>query len=274
LLNQCDVLALTKYEQHIQKEEKISMMNLNGKVAFVSGGARGIGAAAALMLAKQGAMVAVNYIQQVDSAQVIVDRIRNAGGKAELAKADVRDAEQVNKAVAHIQTTLGDIDILVSNAHMSFVMKPLMDMQWEEFAQKLNDEMKANFTLTQAILPRMVARQYGRIIYISSNAADVPLPYMGAHGTAKAALNAFSRYVALENAPYGVTANVVSPGLVQTDASSVTPEAVKQQIAAMTPLQRVAVPDDVSGAIAFLASEESRFLTGTCTNVNGGIHMG
>jgi 3-oxoacyl-[acyl-carrier protein] reductase len=249
------------------------MMNLNGKVAFISGGSRGIGAAAALLLAEQGAKVAVNYVQQVDSAQAIVDQIRNGGGEAELARADVRDPGQVEKAVAHIQATLGDIDILVSNAHMSFVMKPLMEMQWEEFAQKINDEMKATFTLTQAILPGMRARKYGRVIYISSNAADVALPYMAAHGTAKAALNAFAKYVALENAPYGVTANVVSPGLVQTDASSYTPDAVKQQIATMTPLKRVAMPDDVSGAIAFLASEESRFLTGTCTNVNGGLNM-
>ncbi|MCR8635221.1 MULTISPECIES: SDR family NAD(P)-dependent oxidoreductase [Paenibacillus] len=248
-------------------------MNLHGKVAFISGGARGIGAATALMLAKQGAMVAVNYIQQEDSAQAIVDRIRNAGGKAELARADVRDPDQVNSAIAHIQTTLGDIDILVSNANMSFVMKPMIEMQWEEFAQKLNDEMKATFTLTQAVLPAMITRKYGRIIYISSSASDVATPYFAAHGSAKAALNAFAKYVALENAPYGVTANVVSPGLVQTDASRYTPEEIKQQIAAMTPLQRVAMPDDVSGAIAFLASEESRFITGTCTNVNGGLLM-
>ncbi|MFC5699989.1 SDR family oxidoreductase [Cohnella faecalis] len=248
-------------------------MNLQGKVAFVSGGARGIGAAAALLLAERGARVAVNYIQQEDSAQAIVDLIRSAGGTAELARADVRDPDQVHSAISHIQSTLGGIDILVSNANMSFVMKPLLAMPWEEFAQKLNDEMKATFTLTQAALPAMIAQKYGRIIYISSNAADVALPYFAAHGSAKAALNAFAKYVALESAPYGVTANVVSPGLVQTDASSSTPESVKQQIAAMTPLQRVAVPDDVSGAIAFLASEESRFLTGTCTYVNGGLLM-
>ncbi|MCD9024746.1 SDR family oxidoreductase [Cohnella silvisoli] len=248
-------------------------MNLHGKIAFISGGSRGIGAATALMLAQQGAKVIVNYVQQEDSAQAIVDRIRNAGGKAELARADVRDPEQVKSVVDPILETLGNIDILVSNANMSFVMKPLIEMQWEEFAQKLNDEMKATFTLTQAILPAMIAQKYGRIIYISSSAADVATPYMAAHGSAKAALNTFAKYVALENAPYGVTANVVSPGLVQTDASRYTPDAVKQHIAAMTPLQRVAMPDDVSGAIAFLASEESRFLTGTSTKVNGGLIM-
>ncbi|CAI6061378.1 SDR family NAD(P)-dependent oxidoreductase [Cohnella sp. JJ-181] len=248
-------------------------MSLHGKVAFISGGARGIGAAAALALAKQGASVAVNYIQQEDSAQAIVDRIRNAGGKAELARADVRDPGQVSDAIARVRATLGDIDILVSNANMSFVIKPLIEMQWEELAQKLNDEMKATFTLTQAVLPAMISRKSGRIIYISSSAAEVATPYFTAHGSAKAALNAFAKYVALEHAPYGITANVVAPGLVETDASRYTPDTIKQQIAAMTPLQRVAQPDDISGAIAFLASEESRFITGTCTNVNGGLMM-
>ncbi|GAA3400155.1 SDR family oxidoreductase [Paenibacillus hodogayensis] len=249
------------------------MKHLNGKVAFVSGGGRGIGAAAALTLALQGAKVVVNYVRQSESAQAVVDRIRQAGGEAALAKADVRDPEQVREALAPIRATWGDIDILVNNAHMSFVMKPVMEMQWEELAQKLNDEMKAAFTLTKIVLPAMIERKYGRLIYISSNAAEAPLPYMAAHGSAKAALDAFVKYVALENAPYGVTANIVSPGLVETEASSETPEVIKRQVAAMTPMQRVAVPDDISGAIAFFASEESRFVTGTCMKVNGGINM-
>ncbi|MDG0810363.1 SDR family oxidoreductase [Cohnella rhizosphaerae] len=236
-------------------------------------GGRGIGAAAALELARLGAKVAVNYVRQAQSAQAVVDQIRQAGGEAALAKADVRDPEQVREALDSIRAAWGDIDILVNNAHMSFVMKPVLGIQWEELAQKLNDEMKAAFTLTQAVLPAMIERKYGRMIYVSSNAADTPVPYMAAHGSAKAALEAFVKYVALESAPYGVTANIVSPGLVETEASSVTPEAVKQQIAAMTPMQRVALPDDLSGAIAFFAGEESRFVTGSCMKVNGGIQM-
>ncbi|MDI4648064.1 SDR family oxidoreductase [Cohnella hashimotonis] len=249
------------------------MNRLHGKVAFVSGGGRGIGAAAALELARLGAKVAVNYVRQAESAQAVVDQIRQAGGEAALAKADVLDPEQVREALDSIRAAWGGIDILVNNAHMSFVMKPVLGMQWEELAQKLNDEMKAAFTLTQAVLPAMIERKYGRMIYVSSNAADTPVPYMAAHGSAKAALEAFVKYVALESAPYGVTANIVSPGLVETEASSVTPEAVKQQIAAMTPMQRVALPNDLSGAIAFFAGEESRFVTGSCMKVNGGIQM-
>ncbi|WP_135555296.1 SDR family oxidoreductase [Paenibacillus cymbidii] len=249
------------------------MKRLEGKIAFVSGGGRGIGAAAAIELARLGAKVAVNYVRQKETAQAVVDRIRQAGGEAALAQADVRDPEQVHAALAPIRAAWGEIDILVSNAHMSFVVKPVLAMQWEELAQKLQDEMKAAFTLTQAILPAMIEQRYGRLIYISSNASEAPVPYMAAHGSAKAALDAFVKYVAQEIAPHGVTANLVSPGLVETEASSVTPEAYKLQLAAMTPLQRVGLPEDISGAIALYASEESRFMTGTRLQVNGGVRM-
>lgn len=249
------------------------MKRLEGKIAFVSGGGRGIGAAAAMELARLGAKVAVNYVRQEEAAQAVVNRIRQAGGEAALAQADVRDPEQVHAALAPIRAAWGEIDILVSNAHMSFVMKPILAMQWEELAQKLQDEMKAAFTLTQAVLPAMIERRYGRLIYISSNASEAPVPYMAAHGSAKAALDAFVKYVAQESAPHGVTANLVSPGLVETEASSVTPEEYKRQLAAMTPLQRVGLPEDISGAIALYASEESRFMTGTRLQVNGGVRM-
>ncbi|MBD0379513.1 SDR family oxidoreductase [Paenibacillus sedimenti] len=248
-------------------------MNLLGNVALVSGGARGIGAAAALLLAKRGAKVVVNYAEQEEAAQAVVRQIQGDGGQAIAIRADVRDPEQVNRMIAQTEGAFGVVDIMVNNANMAFVMKPFLQMEWGEFSQKLNDEMKAAFTLTQAVSPAMIDRKYGRMIYISSSASDLPTPYFAAHGSAKAALNSFVKYIAQELGPYGITANIVSPGLVQTDASRYTPEVIKQQIASATPLQRVAVPDDISGAIAFLASEESRFLTGTCTNVNGGFLM-
>ncbi|THF83253.1 SDR family NAD(P)-dependent oxidoreductase [Cohnella fermenti] len=247
--------------------------SLAGKVALVSGASRGIGAAAAIALASRGAAVAVNYSSSEESAQAVVQLIRESGGKAEAVRADVRDPVNVLQAVAQTEAALGTIDILVNNANMAFVMKPLSEMTWEEFAQKLNDELKAAFNLTQAVLPSMLSKQWGRLIYISSNASDIALPYMAAHGSAKAALNAYAKYVALENAPHGITANIVSPGLVRTEASSHTPESVLQQMAAMTPLRRIALPDDIAGAIAFLGSDDSRFLTGTCTYVNGGSLM-
>ncbi|MGE5701248.1 MAG: SDR family oxidoreductase [Clostridia bacterium] len=248
-------------------------MNEKGRVALISGGARGIGAAAALALAQQGTKIVVNYAEQEAAAQGVVAQIKAHGGEAIAIRADVRDEEQVHRMVLQAEQTFGGIDILVSNANMAFVMKPLLQMKWNEFSQKLNDEMKAAFVLTQALAPAMIERQYGRLIYISSSSSDLPTPYLGAHGVAKSALNSFVKYIAQEMGPYGITANTVSPGLVQTDASRDTPQEVKDQIAVATPLQRVAVPDDISGVIAFLASEESRFLTGTCTHVNGGFLM-
>lgn len=248
-------------------------MSLQGRIALVTGGARGIGAATALLLAKRGAKVAVNYVQQEEAAQGVVRQILREGGEAFAVRADVRDPEQVQQMVSQVEGTLGTVDILVSNANMAFVMKPFLQMGWNDFSQKLNDEMKAAFALTQAVVPAMTERKYGRLIYISSSASEMPTPYLIAHGTAKAALNTFVKYVAQEIGSHGITANLVSPGLVLTDASRYTPDAVKEQIVMATPLQRAAVPEDISGAVAFLASEESRFLTGTCTNVNGGIMM-
>lgn len=249
------------------------MMNLKGSVALVTGGSRGIGAATALALGKQGAKVAVNYVEQEAAAQDVVRQIKEQGGEAVAVGADVRDAEQVKEMVLHVKQRLGAVDIMVSNANMAFAMKPILQMDWTDLSQKLNDEMKAAFHLTQAVAPDMLERQYGRMIYISSSSADLPTPYLAAHGVAKGGLNSFVKYIAQELGPHGITANSVSPGLVQTDASRYTPEAVKEQIAMATPLQRVAVPGDISAAIVFLASEESRFVTGTCTHVNGGILM-
>jgi 3-oxoacyl-[acyl-carrier protein] reductase len=244
-----------------------------GKVALISGGARGIGAATAIALASRGAKVIVNYAEQKAAAQEVVDRIQGQGGEAIAIQADVRDTGQVTRMVERAVETFGAVDILVSNANMAFAMKPLLQMEWAEFAQKLNDEMKAAFSLTQAVAPAMIGRNYGRLVYVSSSAADIATSYLGAHGAAKGALNSFVKYIAQELGSHGITANAVSPGLVQTDASRYTPETVKEQIALATPLARVAVPDDITGAIAFLASEESRFLTGTFTHINGGFLM-
>lgn len=254
------------------------MMNpqlpLQGKTALVTGGARGIGAAAAKRLAAYGAKVAVNYVSREEAAHQVVAEIRQAGGEAVALRADVRDAEQVRSLVEQAEGALGPVDILVSNANMAFAMKPVTALSWEEFASKLNDEMKAAFLLTQAVAPRMIERGSGRLIYISSSIADVAAPYMAAHGSAKGALNSYVKHVALELGAYGITANVVSPGLVDTEASKYTPDAIKQQIAELTPLRRVAQPEDVSGIIAFLAGGEAGFITGIRAGVSGGYTMG
>ncbi|MCU6797535.1 SDR family oxidoreductase [Paenibacillus sp. WQ 127069] len=249
-------------------------MNLQGKVAIVTGGARGIGRAASILLASRGAKVVVNYLSNMDAAEEVVSHIRVNNGEAIALQADVREPDQVLKLVAAAKKSLGRIDILVCNANMSFQAKPFAEMSWEAFSQKLNDELKAAFQMTKAVIPFMIEKQFGRIIYISSTLGKDPSPHMIAHGTAKGALDTFSTYIAQEFGPQGIHANVVAPGLVQTDATAYLSEQEKMMISNFTPLGRVAEPEDIAGVIAFLASDDARFMTGTYTPVAGGLSMG
>ncbi|MFX3632270.1 MAG: SDR family NAD(P)-dependent oxidoreductase [Candidatus Pristimantibacillus sp.] len=247
-------------------------MSLQGKVAIVTGGARGIGRATSILLAERGAKVVVNYLSNVDAAEAVVSTIRARGGEAISHQADVRESVQVSDLIETTKKSFGRIDILVSNANMSFELKPFADLLWEEFSQKLNDELKAAFETTKAVLPSMIEQQFGRIIYISSTLGKDPSPYMIAHGTAKGGLDTFSAYIAQEFGSQGILANVVAPGLVLTEATALS-EQEKQVISSFTPLGRVAEPEDVAGVISFLASDDARFVTGTYTPVTGGLSM-
>lgn len=248
-------------------------MNLVDKVAIVTGGARGIGRSASILLAKRGAKVVVNYLMNTEAAESLVADIKSNGGEAVAFQGDVREEDQVLKLVSRVKEMYGRLDILVCNANMSFVAKPFVEMSWEEFSPKLNDELRAAFVTTKAVIPSMMQQKSGRLIYISSSLGKDPSPYMIAHGTAKGGLNTFAVYIAQELGPYGITANVVAPGLVRTDATAGMTEQELQMIGSFTPLGRVAEPDDVAGVISFLASDDARFVTGTYTPVTGGLTM-
>ncbi|PWI57211.1 SDR family NAD(P)-dependent oxidoreductase [Sulfoacidibacillus thermotolerans] len=249
------------------------MSSLMGKVALVTGGGRGIGAATSKLLAERGARVVVNYVGNQASAEQVVAEIVQKGGEALAVQADVRDVGQVEQMVGVAVKKWGTIDLLVNNANMSFAMKPIADMTWDEFAQKLNDEMKSAFYLTQSVTRVMVRQHYGRIVYIASGLARRPGPRMAAHGTAKAALVQFARFVAQEYGPMGITANVISPGLVQTDATRFQPEEYLKHTAEVTPLGHVATPEDIAHAIAMYVSDDTQFITGVYVPVNGGLSM-
>ncbi|MCY0869567.1 MAG: SDR family oxidoreductase [Firmicutes bacterium] len=248
-------------------------MEMQGRVALVTGGSRGIGAATCKLLGARGAKVAVNFARDQASADAVVAKLRKLGAEAFAVRADVRDDEQVRAMVDAVSQRHGPIDILVSNAGMSFAVKPIAQMQWSEFAQKLNDELKAAFILTQAVTPAMMERRYGRIVYVASGLARRPGANMAAHGSAKAALAQFARYVAAEYGPHGILANVISPGLVRTDATRHQPQENMERVARLTPLGRVADPEDVAHAIALLAGDDCRFITGAYIPVNGGQSM-
>ena len=248
-------------------------MILDGRVAIVTGSSRGIGAATARMLAQHGAKVAVNYNKDREAGAKVLADIESGGGKGILVQADVTDLNQVRAMVQRTESDLGPINILVNNANMSFPVMPFAQFPWAGFEQKLLHEMKAAFYCCQAVVPGMMERKHGCIVNISSGLSRVPGPGFIAHTAAKSALDAFSKALALELGPYGIRVNVVAPGLTITDATASRPEAMKNAIANMTPLKRLALPGDIAGAVLFYCTDWSGFVTGTYLPVCGGTQM-
>lgn len=248
-------------------------MLLKNRVALVTGSSRGIGAACAELLANNGAAVGINYTRNREAGQAVVDRIQAAGGKACLIQADVRDGNQVQEMVTTVTGTLGPVDILVNNANISFPIKPFMEFTWEEMEAKLTGEIKASFVCCQAVLPGMLERKHGRIVNVSSGLSISPGHGFVAHSTAKSGLNAFTRALASELGPMGITVNTVSPGLTETDATSFLPQEAKDGAAAHTPLKRIGLPDDIAGAVLYFASDLAGFVTGAYLPVDGGVTM-
>ncbi|RAL25834.1 SDR family NAD(P)-dependent oxidoreductase [Thermoflavimicrobium daqui] len=246
---------------------------MNGKIAIVTGASRGIGAATARILAERGAKVVVNYARSAAAAEDVVELIRKKGGEAIAIQADARNREEMSNLVDQTVKTYGRIDILVHNAGMNFVQKSFEDMTWDEFIQKTNDELQAAFVSTKVVLPYMKKQSYGKLIYVSSGLSNHPGPHFIAHGTSKGALNSFVKYIAQELGSQGITANVVSPGMVETDATASIPKEFKQQQASFLPLGRIAQPDDIAKAIAFYASDDSSYITGSYLPVSGGGEM-
>ena len=240
--------------------------------ALITGGARGIGAACAKALAAEGYRVFINYVNSSEVANKLADEIIENGGEAFAVKADVRDPLQVEEMINNISQH-GGVDALISNANMSFTSKPFLDQTWQEFSQKLNDEMFAAYNTAQLAAKVMKEKQFGRLIFISSTLSEMPAPAFIAHGTAKGALDSFNKYLAPELGPYGITSNIVSPGLVETDATKEAPEEFKEMIRQHTPTQKIAQPEDVANTVRYLASEKSGHITGTYNPVCGGAYI-
>ncbi|MCG9735402.1 MAG: SDR family oxidoreductase [Pseudoalteromonas sp.] len=240
--------------------------------ALITGGARGIGAACAKALAAEGYRVFINYVNSSEVANKLADEIIENGGEAFAVKADVRDPLQVEEMINNISQH-GGVDALISNANMSFTSKPFLDQTWQEFSQKLNDEMFAAYNTAQLAAKVMKEKQFGRLIFISSTLSEMPAPAFIAHGTAKGALDSFNKYLAQELGPYGITSNIVAPGLVETDATKEAPEEFKEMIRQHTPTQKIAQPEDVANTVRYLASEKSGHITGTYNPVCGGAYI-
>jgi NAD(P)-dependent dehydrogenase (short-subunit alcohol dehydrogenase family) len=244
------------------------------QVAVVTGATRGIGRACATLLADRGMRTVVNYRSSREEADAVVAAISAAGGEAWAAQADVTLPADVDRMFAEVRDRWGGVDVLVHNAPTPFAMGSFRDLTWEEFGGKLDREMRAAFLVTKAVVPDMVERGRGRLVYLSTGLSRRPRSGMIALGTAKAALNQFARYVAQELGPHGITANVVAPATVEeTWSEEKLDPALLEQMAAATPLGRLARPADVARTVAFFAGDEADFTTGSYAPVNGGLAM-
>ena len=247
---------------------------MSNRVALISGASKGLGAATARLLGQRGLSVVVNYHSDADGAAAVVADIKAAGGQALAVGGDVTREADVARLVETTLSMLGRLDILVSNAAFPYVQKAVIDLTLAEFELKVHAEVRAAFLLTQAAVPPMTAQGWGRLIYISSDHARGPsAPRMVSHGVSKAALNTFAKYVAHEVGRRNITANVVQCGLMRTAASTDLPQAFRDAFLSRLPLDHIAESEDMAGAVAFLAGDDSRFVTGQVLAVNGGIGL-
>lgn len=246
---------------------------LENKVVLVTGGSRGIGRSTVRLLASHGASVAINYLKSDEQARVIKEIIEEDGGVAETFQGDTTDPQQVNDLVSQVRRRFGRIDVLVANAAMGFKVAPFIDSEWADFELKLTNELKSIFLLCKAVTPEMIERKSGSIIAVSSTMSKLAQHGYAAHSAAKAALDAFVRAVASELGPDGVRINTVAPGLILTDAAATMSNQIKDASATRCPLRRNGLPRDVAGAILFLASDLSQFMTGVYLPVDGGHTM-
>jgi NAD(P)-dependent dehydrogenase (short-subunit alcohol dehydrogenase family) len=245
-----------------------------GRVAVITGASRGIGAATAMVLAERGFRVVVNYHSSAEQADEVVRAATAAGSEAVAIRADVTAPDDVAAMVDETERLWGRVDVLVHNALIPFAVTSFADLSWEQLGGKLDRELHAAFLITKAVVPRMVSQGYGRLVYLSTGLSRRPRKGMIALGTAKAALDQFVRYVALELAPHGITANLVAPATVaETKVSEQLAAGEVGQLGATNPMGRLVTPDEVAKTVAFLASEDSGFTTGHYLEVNGGLGM-
>ena len=242
------------------------METLDGKLALVTGGSRGIGAAVALALAEAGADVVVNFRARAEDAEKVCAEVQKLGRRTLAIQADVSQSDEVGKMVAQIERELGAVNILVNNAGMARQLK-LEDIAERDWDEHITVNLKSAFLVTQAVLPQMRTRRWGRIINISSTAAQTG-GLVGPHYAAsKAGMLGLTHSYAALLAKEGITANTVCPALVETEMLRANPRATSSVI----PIGRFGTVDEIASVVVMLAG--NAYITGQTVNPNGGWYM-
>jgi 3-oxoacyl-[acyl-carrier protein] reductase len=248
-------------------------MLLKGAHALVTGAGRGIGVVIAKMLAAQGASVALAYRGSRDGAEEAVREIVAAGGQAVALQADLTLDADCARLVAATREQLGGLDVLVNNAAGFGPLKLLAESTWEEIDSEWNAVVRPVVMLTHAALPGMIAQGSGRIVNLTAALVHRPAVRYGAHTMAKSAVLAFTRTLAREVGPSGITVNAVGPGITLTDFSKSLSEETREQVSAQTPLRRLAEPEDVARAVLYFCSPLADFVTGAELLPDGGLSI-
>lgn len=241
-----------------------------GSVALVTGASRGLGRAIAIALGTKGYRVAVNYVNNKDRAESVVQEVREAGGDGAVFGADVTDEAQVAAMCQDIEQTLGPIDILVVNATGPQPFIKLEDLSWRIMLDQLEFFVKSPMLLAQQVVPGMKERRRGRIINIGSEVFEQAVPQFANYVSAKGAQLGLTRSWARELAEWQITVNLVAPGWIPTERHDDDPQEDKDAYVKAIPMGRWGEHADIGAAVAFLASQEANFITGQRLSVNGG----
>ncbi len=247
-------------------------MELDGKIALVTGGSRGIGRSICLRLASMGALVYINYVNRTDAALETRKRIVENGSRAEIIGFDVSDSAAVTGAFKQIVAEAGSVDILVNNAGITRdgLMARMKEADWDAV---MDTNLKGVFLCSKAASRGMMKKKWGRIVNISSVSGFAGNPGQVNYAAAKAGLTGLSKSMAREYGSRNITVNSVAPGYIETEMTDQLTEEVKGQLQSDIPLGRLGTTEDVAGAVAYLISEDGRYVTGQSIHVNGGMYM-
>jgi acetoacetyl-CoA reductase len=243
-----------------------------GRVALVTGGTRGIGAAITEMLAAAGATVAAGYNRGKESAEKFQAQMHENGAKVSVHHGRVDHAEDCNRVVKEVMDRFGRVDYLINNAGIT-VDKTVRKMSVEDWRQVLDVNLSGAFQMTKAVLEHMIERGSGRIVNISSVIGETGNIGQANYAASKAGLFGFSKSLALEMAQRGITVNCVAPGFIATEMVSAIPEAALAKVIEKIPQRRLGRPEEVARLVRFLLEDDSAYITGAVYSINGGLDM-
>jgi len=248
----------------------MNKFSLTGKVALITGSTQGLGLGVAKALGSAGAKIAINYLNNREKAEGAHQDLKENGIHVMLVRADASDPEQVKSMVESVEEKFGSLDIVVPNATPDQPQRAIEDYDQEFYRKMYEFFVMSPFYLIQAALPGMKKRTRGRVINITSEVYHSSIPKFSGYVAAKGGQIGWSRSMATELAPFGITVNTVAPGWVPTDRHKNDSEDAKNEYLATIPLGRWGTPEDVGNAVAYFASDEASFITGQTLCVNGG----